>query len=248
MRNPKSEIRNPKQIRNPKTETGGRMSRSVLECGSPLPLLERDLNRPLSDSARGLAQSKTWRLVAAVVRRRLTCLGGTSSASPTFPESGPRGTRPSRISRALTSAATGLWLVLWILGFNAQLSSGFAQYSIDWWTVDGGGGTSTGGVYSVSGTLGQPDAGVMSGGSFTLTGGFWALPGLVQTPGAPTLYITNAAPGWATLWWVPPTPGFVLQENLSLSTTNWVYSLSGATNPVVVPAILPAKFYRLHKP
>jgi hypothetical protein len=38
-------------------------------------------------------------------------------------------------------------------------------YSIDWSTVDGG-GTSTGGVYSVSGTLGQPDAGAMSGGDY----------------------------------------------------------------------------------
>ena len=37
---------------------------------------------------------------------------------------------------------------------------GFAQsYQIDWFTIDGGGGTSTGGVYSVSGTIGQPDAG-----------------------------------------------------------------------------------------
>ena len=36
----------------------------------------------------------------------------------------------------------------------------YAQtYSIDWSTIDGGGGTSTGGVYSVSGTIGQPDAG-----------------------------------------------------------------------------------------
>ena len=34
-----------------------------------------------------------------------------------------------------------------------------AQYSIDWSTIDGGGGTSTGGVYTVSGTIGQPDAG-----------------------------------------------------------------------------------------
>jgi hypothetical protein len=33
------------------------------------------------------------------------------------------------------------------------------NYSIDWFTIDGGGGTSTGGVYSVSGTIGQPDAG-----------------------------------------------------------------------------------------
>ena len=59
-------------------------------------------------------------------------------------------------------------------------TSALAQsYSIDWFTIDGGGGTSTGGVYSVSGTIGQPDAGAMSGGSYALTGGFW---GAIQTP------------------------------------------------------------------
>lgn len=35
---------------------------------------------------------------------------------------------------------------------NLQLSTAFAQsYAIDWFTMDGGGGTSTGGEYSVSG-------------------------------------------------------------------------------------------------
>ena len=34
-----------------------------------------------------------------------------------------------------------------------------AQYSIDWYTVDGGGGTSTGDVFSVTGTIGQPGCG-----------------------------------------------------------------------------------------
>jgi len=49
------------------------------------------------------------------------------------------------------------------------------SYAISWWTVDGGGGTSTGGGYTLSGTIGQPDAGVMGGGGYTLTGGFWGL-------------------------------------------------------------------------
>jgi hypothetical protein len=54
------------------------------------------------------------------------------------------------------------------------VTSAHAQsYSIDWFTIDGGGGASTGGVYSVSGTIGQPDAGVMSGGHYSLAGGFW---------------------------------------------------------------------------
>ena len=46
-------------------------------------------------------------------------------------------------------------------------------YTIIRWTVDGGGGTSTGGSYTLSGTIGQPDAGVLSEGTYTLIGGFW---------------------------------------------------------------------------
>ena len=42
---------------------------------------------------------------------------------------------------------------------------GFAQsYSIDWYKVAGGGGTSTGAMYQVSGTIGQSDAGGASSG------------------------------------------------------------------------------------
>ena len=43
-------------------------------------------------------------------------------------------------------------------------------------TIDGGGGTSSGGDFSLTGTIGQPDAGaqVALGGTFALQGGFWA--------------------------------------------------------------------------
>jgi hypothetical protein len=54
--------------------------------------------------------------------------------------------------------------------------------AIDWYTIDGGGGTSSGGVFVVMGTVGQPDAGTMSGGAFTLNGGFW----VGGTAGGPT--------------------------------------------------------------
>ena len=49
-----------------------------------------------------------------------------------------------------------------------------AGYSIPWWTVDNGGGTSQGGAYILRGTSGQPDAGTLSGGSYVLKGGFWS--------------------------------------------------------------------------
>ncbi len=48
-----------------------------------------------------------------------------------------------------------------------------ADYDLRWYTIDGGGGTSSGGQYVVMGTTGQADAGVMSGGDYELLGGFW---------------------------------------------------------------------------
>ncbi len=48
-------------------------------------------------------------------------------------------------------------------------------FTLNWYTIDGGGGTSTGGTFELSGTIGQPDAsGALTAGSFELTGGFWA--------------------------------------------------------------------------
>ncbi len=48
-----------------------------------------------------------------------------------------------------------------------------AQLEVSSSTFDGGGGTSSGGSFEVSGTAGQFDAGLHSGGSFDLEGGFW---------------------------------------------------------------------------
>lgn len=142
------------------------------------------------------------------------------------------------------SRCAGCWLLLLLLYTTAH-----AQYSIEWSTIDGGGGTSSGGGYSVSGTIGQSDAGgPMTNGQYSVTGGFWAMPTAVQVTNAPTLTISPATPGSILISWTPTTTGFVLQEALSLAPTNWVNSASGATNPVVVPAALPAKFYRLFKP
>jgi hypothetical protein len=48
-----------------------------------------------------------------------------------------------------------------------------AQPTLDWYTIDGGGGSASGGDYVLAGTIGQPDAGVLAGGAWTLYGGFW---------------------------------------------------------------------------
>ena len=46
-------------------------------------------------------------------------------------------------------------------------------YVLEWSTIDGGGGRSTGGDFALVGTIGQPDAGQMSAGDYVLSGGFW---------------------------------------------------------------------------
>ena len=69
--------------------------------------------------------------------------------------------------------------VIILLGVIILLSSAsigyayLADYTIQQWTVDAGGGTSISDQYSLSGTIGQTDAGMLSGGDYSLAGGFW---------------------------------------------------------------------------
>ncbi len=58
-------------------------------------------------------------------------------------------------------------LFVLVIGVQAQ------SYSIDWHTMEGGGGTSTGSGYILNGAFGHPDGGMsLSGGGYTLEGGF----------------------------------------------------------------------------
>ncbi|MHC4696916.1 MAG: hypothetical protein ACYTFA_09250 [Planctomycetota bacterium] len=67
----------------------------------------------------------------------------------------------------MTTTALALLSVIWC---GAVLAG---DYAIDWYTIDGGGAMrSTGGDFELSGTIGQPDAGVLTGGEFELSGGF----------------------------------------------------------------------------
>ncbi len=49
-------------------------------------------------------------------------------------------------------------------------------YTLTRSTIDGGGGTSSGGEFTLTGTIAQPDASTVpaTGGQFSLVGGFWA--------------------------------------------------------------------------
>jgi hypothetical protein len=129
-----------------------------------------------------------------------------------------------------------------------------AQYSVDWFKVAGGGGSSSNGPYSLSGTIGQHDAGAMSGGNFTLEGGFWGIIAAVQTPGAPLLSIFHTTTNTVAVSWPSPSTGFTLQQNTSsVSSLNWsnvtaTIQDDGTTRTLLVNPPTGNRFYRLHKP
>ncbi|MHC4462439.1 MAG: hypothetical protein ACYS6W_01495 [Planctomycetota bacterium] len=80
-----------------------------------------------------------------------------------------------RKTRCVTYTLVGIALILFGSPSLAQ------EYAIDWYTIDGGGGVSSGGQYVLAGTIGQPDAAYSAGGSYELLGGFW--------PGGPLCFV-----------------------------------------------------------
>ena len=76
---------------------------------------------------------------------------------------------------------TRLLLIFGIAALTAFASPGWGDYQIVWSTIDGGGGTSTGGQYVLTGTIGQPDAAYSAGEQYELLGGF--------RPGGPLCFV-----------------------------------------------------------
>lgn len=138
-----------------------------------------------------------------------------------------------------------------VLGFCLLVPNALAQNeAVDWYQVAAGGGASSGGAYSLTGTIGQSGAfAVLSGGAYVLSGGFWSLAS-AQNTNAPALFIEDDG-GNLILHWQAQT-GWVLQENhdlgdaaawtnsFGLVTVNGV-SFHGVANP---PAAL---FFRLKR-
>nr|MBC7245600.1 hypothetical protein [Chloroflexota bacterium] len=61
-------------------------------------------------------------------------------------------------------------LIMLLLALVVQADA--PGFSINWYVVSGGGGRSTGGAFTLDGSVLQP-AGVMTGGAYQLQSGFW---------------------------------------------------------------------------
>jgi len=143
---------------------------------------------------------------------------------------------------------------IFLIASAVAITSKAAPFDLQWFTVDGGGGTSASndGRFSVSGTVGQPDAGSPAyGGNYSLIGGFWSIYA-VQTPGGPLLsiQITNNS---AMIYWPSPSPGWTLQETTnSVSGANWIDHPfpqdNGTIKFIVIDSPTGNRFYRLKSP
>ena len=158
-------------------------------------------------------------------------------------------------SKTWRTCVVALALLLSTLIFQLSTTSVHAQsYSIDWYKIAGGGGTSTGGGYALSGTIGQHDAGgPMTGGSYSMTGGFWGFINVVQTPGLPNLIIVrNGANSVQVLWPDPATNTYTLQQTANLAagsgawtTSGFTISNVGGTNSITLTPPVGNLFFRL---
>ncbi len=126
-------------------------------------------------------------------------------------------------------------------------------YSIGWYKISGGGGTSSNGQYSVSGTIGQHDAGgLMTGAGYSLAGGFWSLISAVQTAGLPNLTINQTGNSVIVSW--PNTGTYTLQQNANLAVsagwtkTGYAISTSNGTNSISIQSPTGYLFFRLANP
>ena len=79
----------------------------------------------------------------------------------------------------LQTSVIALLVVLLLMAVPA-----LGSYDLSWHTIDGGGGTNSGGQYIVRGTIGQHDAAYSQGGDYEVLGGFW--------PGRPTCFVDFA--------------------------------------------------------
>ena len=139
---------------------------------------------------------------------------------------------------------TLLFILLLPLASRAQSDA------INGLAITSGGGTSTGGVYTVTTALGQALAGTaMTGGVYTVTAGIGSLQ-VVPTPGAPVLTITVVG-NTVRVWWPYPSADWTLQHSGSL-TGGWSASAGvvndGTNNYLTITSPIGNQFFRLAHP
>jgi hypothetical protein len=136
-------------------------------------------------------------------------------------------------------------------------ASAHGQVTIDWFTLDGGGGAQASAHYLVNSTIGQTDAGPaaqVTSANYRITPGFWALEDMGPADPRPELSI-RVQGNSVVLSWPSPSAGFGLQQTESFNSMPAAWSNSavvvsddGVVRSVTLPLNEARRFYRLQKP
>ena len=146
-----------------------------------------------------------------------------------------------------------------MLGAVLATANGSLAQSFDgtWFAIDGGGGLSVGGSYSLAGSVSPSDAGTITGGSYALTGSYWSAPGELSVGDPPRLEMIRTT-GGLVLRWPFPSEGWSLEQTSELGQSSGGTVWSNTTLPlperdgslwkVTIPATAGHSFFRLHFP
>ncbi len=133
----------------------------------------------------------------------------------------------------------------------ASTANAWADFTVPWQTLDGGGDSSSATIgastWRVTGTIGQPDASIGSSSNangFAISSGYWAI-AIPTVGGGPALTITVSGPN-ALITWGADAVGYKLQYSNNL--TVWVDqpgTITGASALYFSLANGPKYFFRL---
>jgi len=123
-------------------------------------------------------------------------------------------------------------------------STSAQDYSVHWHAIASGGGSSSGGQFQISGTIGQPEVTptTLAGGPYTVQGGFWPAWTIAPTEEFPTLTI-QWLPRGLVISWPASATAYSLQETSQLDSEPWTPS-SVANGIPFVPSN-EVRFFRL---
>lgn len=133
----------------------------------------------------------------------------------------------------------------------------FAAFNVPWYTLDGGGGKSSGTanggtVFTLSGTVGQFDATASqaSGGIFSLNGGFWAQVLAEPELDKPALTISRLPNGDASIQWASDAEGWQMETSTDLTMWTPYGSTINSAGSATIPynSSIPRMFFRLRQP
>jgi hypothetical protein len=134
----------------------------------------------------------------------------------------------------------------------AESSSRAQNFIIDWFSINSGGGASSGGSFELSATIGEVGAGSLSGGQFSLDAGYWSIETVQPASNPPLLTITPTDTNTVVVSWPSPSTSFSLQQTTDLNSTSWsdvsaIPNDDGTIKSIIFPLTSGNLFLRLKR-